>query len=283
MRKALASLVAVLALPSLAAAGEVEIGIFAGRTFPFYNKTFTYDPGPVQTEDLPGITIRQSETFGLKASGGLVLGGAVALFPADAVGFELRFDRANLTFETQSPSYNVVATLPSPLAPVTANLTFPKGQAKLSSAQPFSLNLKLRSSGDTRVFFSGGISYLPDLGFSLEQKLALGVSAVNLVTNNLEIATITLRATHKPGDTKSSNWGGNAGIGFRIPLGEHGGLVFEGRGFYFTKQTYEWEGVVTTPLGKVQQQYLDRLLGQLDPVEFSRWWVQATVGVCYRF
>jgi hypothetical protein len=283
MRKALASLIAVLALPSLAAAGEVEIAGFAGYTFPFYSHTYKYDPGPVSV-DIPGVSIQQSGSFELKASGGPVFGGAVGLFPVDPVGFELRFDSADLTVKTQSPSYHVVATLPPPLAPVTANLSLKASQASLSSARPFSLNLKLRTSGDTRVFLSGGISYLPDLGFSLEQTVALGVSSVNLVTSNLEIATITLRAKRKPGDPQS-NWGGNAGLGFRVPLGEHGGLVLEGRGFYFPKQTFEWErgGDVNTPLGPVQKQLLDRVLERLDQVEFKPWWVQVTIGVCYRF
>jgi len=51
----------------------------------------------------------------------------------------------------------------------------------------------------------------------------------------------------------------NAGLGFRIPLGEHGGLVLEGRGFYFPKQTYEWDAVVdpNAPLSSVQQKLLD--------------------------
>ena len=282
MRKALASLVAVLALPSLAAAGgEVEISGFAGYTFPFYSQKFSYDPGPVLV-DIPGVTIQQSESFELKASGGLVLGGAVALFPIDAVGFEFRFDSADLTVKTQSPSYHVHVTFPAPLGPVDTNLALKESEADLSAASTFSLNLKLRTSGDTRVYLSGGLSHVSDLGFSMQQQVALGVSAVNLVNGNLEIATISLRARRKPGDPKS-NWGGNAGLGFRIPLGEHGGLVVEGRGFYFPKQTFDWEAVVDTPLGDVQQELLDRLLARLDPVEFKPWWVQVTIGVCYRF
>jgi hypothetical protein len=283
MRKALASLVALLALPSLAAAGgEIEIGGFAGYTFPFYSQKLTYDPGPV-TVDIPGVTITQSSSFELKASGGPVFGGSIGLFPVDALGFELRFDRSDLTVKTKNPTYHVHATMPSPLAPVDRNLELTKGEADLNAANTFSLNLKVRSSGDTRVYLSGGLSHVSDLGFSMQQTVALGVSKVDLVQNNLEIATISLRAKRKPGDPKSSNWGGNAGLGFRIPLGEHGGLVIEGRGFLFPKQTFEWEGVIDTPLGNVEKDYLERLLGQLDPVEFKPWWLQATIGVCYRF
>ncbi len=284
MRKALASLVAALALPSLALAGEVEIGGFAGYTFPFYSHTFTYDPGPVQLEDLPGVSIEQNGSFQLKASGGAVFGGWVGFFPLDSVGFEARVDSGALNVETDSPSYHVHVTLPPPLAPVDTNLSLKTSQASLRAADPLSLNLKLRTGGDTRVYLSGGISYLPNMSFSLEQTVALGVSEVNLETNELKIATITLRAKRKPGDPKSS-WGGNAGLGVRIPLGERGGLVLEGRGFFFPKQTYQWEGVVNTdnPLGEVEQKLLDRVLERVDPVDFKPWWVQATIGVCYRF
>jgi hypothetical protein len=280
MRKAL-SLVALLALPSLATAGEVEITGFAGYTFPFYSQTLTYDPGPI-TVDIPGVSIQQSGSFELKASGGPVFGGTLGLFPAEAIGFELRFDSADLSLKTQSPVYNVVASLPPPLAPVTANLSLGESEANISAAKPFSLNLKFRSTGGARLFVSGGLSYLPDMDFSLEQKVALGVSTVNLVTGNLEIATITLRAKSKPGDSLSK-WGGNAGLGVQFSLGEHGGLILEGRGFFFPTQTYEWEGVIETPLGTVEKQLLGRLLERIDPVEFKPWWVQATIGVSYRF
>jgi hypothetical protein len=283
MRKALASLIAVLALPCLAGAAEVEIGGFAGYTFPFYSQTFKYDPGPV-TVDIPGVTIQQTGQFELKASGGPVFGGTVGLFPIDPVGFELRFDSANLTVKTQSPSYHVHVALPDPLPPVDTNLSLTTGKADLSSANAFSLNLKLRTPGETRVFLSGGLSYLPDMGFSMQQQVALGVSKVDLVTGQLKVATLTLRAKRKPGDA-TSNWGANAGFGFRIPLGEHGGLVLEGRGFYFPKQTFVWEGVIDTgsPLDAVSQKLLNGVLQRLDPVEFKPWWVQATFGVCYRF
>jgi len=283
MRKALASLIAALALPSLAAAGEVEIGGFAGYTFPLYSQTFTYDPGPV-TIDIPGVTIQQSGTFELKGSGGPVFGGTAALYLLDSVGLEVRFDSANVTVKAQSPSYHVHVALPAPAPPVDSNLSLTAGEAQLSSAQPFSLNLKLRTPGATRVYLSGGLSYLPDLGFSMQQTVALGVSNVDLITNELKVATITLRAKRKPGDP-TSNWGGNLGFGFRVPLGEHGGLVLEGRGFYFPKQTFVWEGVIDTssPLDALSQKLLNGVLQRIDPVEFKPWWVQATIGVCYRF
>lgn len=281
MRKALASLVAVVVLPSLAAAGEVEITGFGGYTFPFYHQEFRYDPGPVNVP-IPGVSIQQNGAFELAASGGTSFGGSVALFPADAFGFELRIESADLTVETESPTYDVHATLPAPLAPVNATLSLTASQADLSAATPFSLNLKFRTAGSTRVFVSGGISYLRDLGFTLQQTVALGVTVVNLQTSNLDVGTIGMRARRLPGDPRK-NWGGNLGLGFTIPLGERGGLTLEGRGFYFQKQTYEWQPVIETPLGPFEQLLLDRVQGRLEPVEFHPWWVQATIGFSYRF
>jgi len=144
MRKALAFLITVLALPSLAVAGEVEIGGFAGYTFPFYSQTFKYDPGPVTVVDFPDLTIQQSGTFDLKASV-VRLRRNGGVLPHRLGGFELRLDSANLTVKTQSPTYHVHATLPVWPAPVDRNLSLETGQASLSAANAFSLNLKLRS------------------------------------------------------------------------------------------------------------------------------------------
>jgi hypothetical protein len=80
-----------------------------------------------------------------------------------------------------------------------------------------------------------------------------------------------------------SSWGGNLGLGIQIPLGEHGALVLEGRGFYFPKRTVEWEPDPGRPLTGIEQALLARVLERLPPVEFEPWWVQATVGFAIRF
>jgi hypothetical protein len=278
MRKVLALAAAVLALPSLARAGDVELTGFAGYTFPFYSQTFDYSPGPV-TVPIPGVSVEQSGSFQLKASGGTAFGGSLAFFPAATIGFELRVDHGNVKVETLTTGYNVNVTLPAPFDPVKTTLDLSPGQATLDAAAPWSLNLKLRTSGRSGFYISGGLSHLGDLNFSATQTVALGVVAVNLVTSNLEIATIEMRT--KPRTAGSSSWGGNLGLGLQFALGEHGRLLFEGRGFYFAKQTYDWEAVITTPLPPLQTQLLGRL--QLDPIEVKPWWVQATVGISYRF
>lgn len=279
MRKALAPLVVLLAIPSLAAAGGVELAGFAGYTFPFYSQTFNYDPGPI-TVPIPGVAIQQSGAFQLNASGGLAAGGSLTLYPAEAIGIEFRIDSASVKVESQPATFDVNVTLPAPLDPLKSQLVLDAGTVELNSGKPLSLNLKLRTTGSTKLFASGGVSKLGDMAFSLRQPLAIGVTVVNLVTQNLEIPTIELKAT--PTSTGSS-WGGNLGIGVQIPLGEHGGLLLEARGFYFPTQTIDWEPVIEEPLGPVASQLLNRVLDSLDTVEFKPWWVQATIGVSYRF
>lgn len=277
MRKALA-LIALLALPTLARAGEIEVTGLAGYTFPFYSQKFNYSPGQVSIP-IPGVSVTQSGAFELKGSGGPAFAGSLAFFPADALGVEVRLDHASVKLETQGGGYDVNLALPAPLDPVKTTLDLGPGEATLDAAGPLSLNVKLRTTGRSKLYVSGGLSRLGELNVSLKQTVALGVVAVNLVTNNLEIATIEMR-TKLPAQS-GSRWGGNLGLGLQFPLGEHGGVVLEGRGFFFAKRVYDWEAVITTPLPPLQSQLLDRL--QLDPVEVKPWWVQATIGISYRF
>jgi hypothetical protein len=280
MRKALASLVLLLALPSLAAAGEVEVTGFAGYTFPFYSQSFTYGPGPV-TVPIPGVSLQlqQSGVFELKASGGLAAGAAVSLFPVEAIGVELRYDHAGLSLEPQNATFDVNVSLPAPLDPVKSSLKLGKGTGEVSASSPLSLNLKLRTTGSSRLFASGGLSRMGGLEIAASQTVAFGVTLVDQQTGNLDVGTIGIRATGTP----TSAWGGNLGAGLQLPLGEHGGLVLEARGFYFPKQSFSWEPVIDTPLGPLSSELVNRTLDSLGPIEFKPWWVQATIGVSYRF
>jgi hypothetical protein len=280
MKKALAVLLTVLSLPALARAGGVEIAGFAGYTFPFYSQTFTYDPGPIEVP-IPGVSLTQNGIFELKGSGGLAFAGSLTVFASDTFGFELRLDGADVTVDTKTASYTVRADLPPPLDPVFADLSLAKGTADVQGMKPFSLNVKLQTPGNVRLYVSGGASHLGTLDLTLTQTVALGVTAVNLETGNLEVATIGLKGT-TPTEGQSS-WGGNLGLGLRIPIGERGALVLEGRGFYFPKRTIEWEPVIENALSPLEEELLSRVLDRLDPVEFEPWWVQASVGLAIRF
>ncbi len=280
MRKAAALLLAVLAAPALAGAGELELTGYAGYTFPFYSQTFKYDPGPV-TVPIPGVTVEQGGSFALEASGAPAFAGGVAYYLTGGFGLEVRYDRADLTVDTQASTYTVRVGLPAPLDPVVADLALGKGTADLKAAAPFSLNLKLRTPGAVRLTLSGGASHLGDLEFETQHTIGLGVIAFDLVQHNVQVSTIGFRATGVAG--AGSSWGGNLGLGLQIPLGEHGALVLEGRGFYFPKRKVEWEPVLDRPLSVLERVLLDRALERLPTVEFEPWWVQATAGFAIRF
>ena len=80
MRKAaLAILLAVLCVPAVSGAGELELTGYGGYTFPFYSQTFKYDPGPVSVP-IPGVTVEQGGSFELKASGGPAFAGGLAFY-----------------------------------------------------------------------------------------------------------------------------------------------------------------------------------------------------------
>ena len=278
MRKAL--LLAALALPSLAAAGELELTGYGGYTFPFYSQTFPYDPGPVSVP-IPGVSVEQGGTFELKASGGPAFAGGMAFYVTDGFGFEVRYDRADITVETRSSSYRVRVGLPAPLDPVVADLALTEGTVDLHAAAPLSLNLKLRTGGSVKLTASGGASRLGDLQLTAEQTIGLGVILFDLVQNSIQVGTIGLRATAAA--ESGSSWGGNLGLGLQIPIGERAALVLEARGFYFPKRSVEWEPVVDRPLTDIEEDLLERVQERLPAVEFEPWWVQATVGFAIRF
>jgi hypothetical protein len=293
MKKALL-LLALLAAPALAVAGELELTGYGGYTFPFYSQTFKYDPGPV-TVPIPGVTVQQGGSFELKASGGPTFAGGLALYVTNGFGFEVRYDHADITVDTKSSSYAVRVGLPAPLDPVAVNLTFTNFAADMKAAAPFSLNLKLRTGGSVKLTASGGASHLGDLEFTVQETIGLGVIAFNLDQSHMQISCLGLcpsgpQSITLPGVTATavagtgSSWGGNLGLGLQIPLGEHAAFVLEGRGFYFPKRTVEWTAVVDhRPLSAIEKALLARVLANLPPVEFEPWWVQATVGFAIRF
>jgi hypothetical protein len=280
MNKALALLLVVLAAPALAGAGELELTGYAGYTFPFYSQTFEYDPGPVSVP-IPGVSVEQAGSFELKASGAPAFAGGIAFYVTDGFGFEVRYDRADLTVEAQAASYTVRVGLPAPLDPVLADLALANGTIDLQAVSPVSFNLKLRTPGHVRLTVSGGASRLGDLQLEAQQMVGLGVIAFNLEQDNIQVGTIGVRALSVAGTT--STWGGNLGLGLQIPIGERAALVIEGRGFYFPKRTVEWEPVLDRSLTAIEQALLARVQERLPPVEFEPWWVQATAGLAIRF
>ena len=274
-------LAATLVASGPAFAGErLEITGYAGYTFPFYSQTFRYDPGQVSVP-IPGVSVEQSGQFEANASGGPAFGGGITIYATSGLGFELRYDRADITVDTRGASYAVRVGLPAPLDPVVTTLSLTEGTVDLKPVAPLSFNLKLRTGGSVRFTTSFGASKLGDLEMTLTQSIGLGVIGFDLPGNSVQIGTLSLRAT-AAGDAGSS-WGANLGLGLQIPIGEHAAFVIEGRGFYFGKRTVEWAPVLDRPLTPVEQTLVDRVLERLDPVEFEPWWVQASIGFAVRF
>ncbi len=275
------ALLAALAGPTSAAGGErFELTGFGGYTFPFYSQTFRYDPGAVSVP-IPGVSVEQSGQFEANASNGPAFGFSGTLYATGGLGFEVRYDRADIRVDTEGARYAVRVGLPAPLDPVTATLDLSQGQVDLAAVGPWSFNLKLRSGGSVRFVTSFGASRLGDLEMTVEQSVGLGVIGFDFVQGSAQIATLGLRATAAA--TGESTWGANLGLGFQVPIGEHAAFVVEGRGFYFPKRSVEWEPVLDRPLSAIEQALLDRLLERLPPVEFEPWWVQASFGFSVRF
>jgi hypothetical protein len=281
MRKLLFFLVVAVAAPVVTLAGEVAITGQAGYTFPFYSQTFAYSPGAVSVP-VPGMSLEQSGSFQLKGSGSAAFGGAIAFYPSTAFGLELRLDNAGLNVEASEATFHVKATVPGASAPVDETLTLTNGTAELDSLRPLSINLKLRTTGSTKLFVSGGASYVKSANLRVQQTVALGVTEVNLLTGTLKVGTQDLVADQSL-QVETSSWGGNLGLGLEIPLGEHAGLLLEGRGFYFPTQQVEWKAVTTPTAGSIEAQLLARVLQSLPPVDFEPRWVQASGGIIIRF
>jgi len=225
--------------------------------------------------------VEQSGQFQAQASGGPAFAGGLTLWATGGLGFEVRYDRVDITVKTQGANYAVRVGLPAPLDPVIANLSLSEGEADLKPVAPWSFNLKLRSGGKVRFTTSFGASRLGDIEMTLTQSIGLGVIGFDFAQGSAQIATLSVKATAAGAGV--SSWGANLGLGLQIPIGEHAAFLVEGRGFYFPKRTIAWEPVLDRPLTPIEQTLLDRALERLDPLEFEPWWVQATVGIAVRF
>ena len=279
MRKALVLFLATLAAPGLAGAGELELTGYAGYTFPFYSQAFRYDPGPV-TVPIPGVTVEQGGSFELKASGGAAFAGGLTFYVTDGFGFEVRYDHADITIETQSSSYDVRVGLPAPLDPVVATLTLTEGTVDLEGGRSLLAEPQAPDAGAT----SGSPPPEARASWATSRPPCSRRSA------SASGSSTTSRACSRSGPSRCepsprrvSSWGGNLGLGLQIPIGEHAALVLEGRGFYFPKRTLTWEPVLDRPLSDIEQALLARVQERLQPVEFEPWWVQATAGLSIRF
>jgi hypothetical protein len=276
----LATAVAALVLLRPAAAAELELAGYLGATLPFYEQTFPIDLRPPE-RPIQGIEIRQEEPLRLNAKGGLALAGGATVYFGGAFGIEARYDSAGVDIGAEPPLYSLRLSKPFPsfsttLEPAPTVVT-------ISSLNPVSLNLKFRTGGRTRFFFSAGASYLPEFQLAVTQPLNLRVGGIGLPPG-LDFGTVTAQAVSHPDDpSQESRFGGNAGLGLQIPLGEHASLVVEGRVFFFPKHELAWEVVQAGGALTLPDELLKSLEAQLAPVVFNPAYFHLIGGIAFTF
>jgi hypothetical protein len=273
----------ILATAAIAAeAGDVELGVFVGRSIPTYEQSFSYDPGrflPPTPAPVPSLTVAQEGTFGLTARGGLAAGASLALYVADAVAFEARIDTVDLSVDATGVRYT--ATLSSavlPIPPVTATLDLPPGEVDVARLTPFSLGLKLRTPGRARFYLSAGVSYLPRLEATASQSLAVGLTRI---TPSIEVIEAGVRASADPAEG-AGRWGVTGALGLQVRLGDNASLLAEARAFRFPERILTWELARPTDVPLVDGLLRDAI-ARLEPIELSPTFYQATAGIAFRF
>ena len=263
-------------------AGQLEGTLQLGQAFPFYEQSFSYDPGRLSSP-FPGATVEQRGIFNLNAKGGLTLGGALAYFFDAHAGLELRLDTADVRVKTEGARYRVRADLPAPLPDFDTEVDLGQGTVDLERLRPLSLGVILRSAGARRRgFLSAGASYLP--GFRFEVQQAVGIAAPRLVAGRLDVARVTLGAEALPSEEGEGRLGLNAGGGVQIDLGTRTAITVEGRYFHFQQQTLLWGAPRGAGALPVLEEAIVREIGdELEPVQFSPRFFHAAAGVSFRF
>lgn len=277
MRPAAGAFALLASVVASDARGDWEAAIHGGPTFPFYEQSFAFDPGPIA--GAPGAVVTQEGLYRLDGRGGISFGAALAYHPLKAMGLELRVDTADVDVRTGGSSYHVRIPVP-PFGNVDSTFAFTEGEGDLERLRPVSLNLRLRSPGSFRVTASGGVSYLPAFRFAIRQPISAGLAG----GPQLEVAEILVPAEALPDQEGDGRWGVNGGVGFQQRIAPGLSVVADGRYFRFQRQTLYWGDPQSTgALTPVQDQLVGEITSRLDPVRFNPTYFQATVGVALSF
>ena len=218
------------------------------------------------------------EPLQLNAKGGLTFAGGATLY-FGPIGIEGRYDLAEVDPTADPPLYSL--RLSSPFPSVSTTLVPSPTEVEVSSLTPLSLNLKLRTPGGVFTV-SGGVSYLPDFELAVRQPLNLRVGGVGLPV--LDLGALTAEAVSRPQDpSRDSRLGANAGLGLRLPLSDHAGLVVDARGFYFPEQVLEWRVIQTGGPVTLPPALLQAIQQQLEPVRFNPAYFHLQGGIALSF
>jgi hypothetical protein len=246
-----------------AAAQGFDLTLFVGRAYPIYGERLALAPPP---PNIPGADVTVVGSPLLEADGGPVFGGALA-FEWGIFGIEGRLDATDVSLELTGARYDLRGTQP-PFTGTTASITVSDGRYDANRIMLLSGNARLRTPGPIGLVVSGGVSYLPDLSISGTVPIHIDVPGVPIPDLN---PTLSLRAVPGQADHR---WGINGGAGLRF--GGRVAFMGEVRAFYFPEHELRFD--VENDFG-----LLDALLVRLDPVRFEPVFLNAQVGVVFKF
>ncbi len=256
-------LLALLAGTMSASAQSVDVTVFAGVAYPVYDERLVLRPGG---PSIPGVDVTVAESPVLRGDGGGVFGAAIG------VGFGLlalegRLDSIGAGIDFSGARYDLRGNA-FPFQGIAASIIAEEGRFDADRISVLSINGRFRTPGPIALVASGGLSYLPDI--SVSGSVPLRIVAPDLPPLGFD-AGLTLRAT--PGGSKH-RFGINGGAGVRI--GGRIALVAEARAFYFREYELRF-GTTDGPA------LLDELLNEADPIRFEPVFINAQVGLSFRF
>ncbi len=269
MKRRTASSILLVSLVLLSTAGrvsaQVDVTIFAGAVYPVYDERLTLRPS---VPSLPGADVTVSGSPQITATGGLVVGGALA-FEAGVFGIEGRIDSTAVGFDLIGARYDVRATS-GPFQGLTGSVTVGDGHFDANRFNLLSVNARLRTPGPIGLVVSGGFSYLPNITITGSVPLSAEVAGFPIVSG-LEPG---LRLDVAPGESEN-RFGVNGGGGLRIG-GSRIAIMGEVRVFYFREYELRFNLEDAPPL-------IGDLLEGLAPVRFEPIIVNAQAGLVFRF
>lgn len=261
-----AAAIALLGTVRPGSAQGVDLTVFVGRAFPVYDERLQLRPS---TPSIPGAEVTVVRTPIVSADGGPVLGAALA-FEFGVFGIEGRLDATDVGLEFTGAEYEVRGTQP-PFQNLSATIMASEGRFDADRIPLLSLNARVRTPGPVAIVASGGLSYLADIDVTGSIPLTVRAPGFGLPPFPGLEPRLTLRAT--PGQT-AHRFGVNGGAGVRV--GARVALMAEARVFYFRDFDLRFGSESGPPV-------FDDLLAGLTPVRFEPVFVNAQVGVAFRF